>query len=149
MIRKLFRISTLSLIFSLLTIYSHSQTKPQKMNLKELKESLCMGDCKAKNKSKEMSCKLTSPELQKRKETVIAGLKKQIIQKKELKNGYAFQFSGSDNILDELTEFIKTERECCNFFTFTISISGDKTEAWLELTGEKGVKHFIMAELGL
>jgi hypothetical protein len=69
--------------------------------------------------------------------------------KKELKDGYAFKFPGTDKMLDELTEFIKTERECCDFFTFNLSISGDKSEAWLELTGVEGAKDFISTELGL
>ncbi|TDS60171.1 hypothetical protein [Myroides indicus] len=96
----------------------------------------------------QLSCKLTTPELQKRKETIIANLKNQIIEKKELEKGYAFKFAGTDKTLDELTEFIKTERECCSFFTFTISVSGDKSDAWLELTGNNGVKEFITSELG-
>lgn len=113
------------------------------------KKSVCSDDCKAKNKTSELSCKLTTPELQKRKETVLASLKSQMTDKKELENGYAFKFPGTDKILDELTEFIKTERECCDFFTFGLSISGDKSEAWLELTGVDGAKDFITTELGL
>lgn len=113
------------------------------------KETVCSDDCTAKNKTGQMSCKLTTPELRERKETVIASLKQQIIEKKELENGFAFKFLGTDSILDELTEFIKTERECCDFFTFGLSISGDKSEAWLELTGADGAKDFIISELGL
>ncbi len=52
-------------------------------------------------------------------------------------------------MVDELTEFIKTERECCDFFTFNLAISGDKREAWLELTGTDGVKEFINSEMGI
>lgn len=52
-------------------------------------------------------------------------------------------------MLDELIEFIKTERECCDFFTFNLSITGDKSEAWLELTGVEGAKDFVTTELGL
>ncbi|MBL0342903.1 MAG: hypothetical protein IPP71_19730 [Bacteroidetes bacterium] len=109
----------------------------------------CSEDCKAKSKSGEIACKLTSPELQARKATVLSSLKAQVIEKKELKNGYAFKFPGNDKIVDELTEFVKTERECCDFFTFNISISGDKSEAWLELTGAEGTKDFIVNELEL
>lgn len=87
--------------------------------------------------------------MQERKLTVLASLKKQIIERKELPNGYAFRFDGSDNVLDELTEFIKTERECCSFFTFNLSVSGDKSELWLELTGVEGAKDFITQELEL
>jgi len=115
-----------------------------KMNMSD---KACNDNCKTESKSKELSCKLTSPELRERKATVIASLKQQVVDKKELPNGYAFKFAGNDEVLDELVEFIKTERECCDFFTFAISVSGDKTEAWLELTGEKGVKEFITSEL--
>ncbi|WP_395048055.1 hypothetical protein [Flavobacterium sp.] len=111
--------------------------------------SLCSDKCEAKNGSNQLSCKLTSPEMQKRKETVLASLKKQILEKKKLKDGFAFKFNGSDKMIDELTQFIKTERECCDFFTFNLSISGDKSEIWLELKGKEGVGDLIESELGL
>lgn len=108
---------------------------------------VCTSDCESKNKKTSFTCKLTTLELRQRKETVIASLKKQILQKKELKNGYAYKFIGSDKMVDELAEFIKTERACCDFFVFNLSFSGDKKEAWLEIIGEKGVKEFIKTEL--
>ena len=111
----------------------------------ESKNSKCSVFCKAK--STDLSCKLTTPELQKRKETVLASLKKQVMERRELNEGYAFKFPGSDKMIDELTEFIKTERECCDFFVFNLSINGDKSEAWLEITGVEGVKEFIALEL--
>lgn len=49
-------------------------------------------------------------------------------------------FPGTDNMLDELTEFIKTEMKCCDFFTFNLSISRDQSEIWLELAGADGAK---------
>ena len=103
----------------------------------------------AKNTAQEVSCKLTSPELQKRKETVIASLKKQILEKKELENGFAYKFAGTDEVIDELAEFVKSERSCCSFFTFGLSFSGDGTETWLNLTGPEGAKEMINTELGL
>lgn len=103
----------------------------------------------AKNTDQEVSCKLTSPELQKRKETVIASLKKQILEKKELENGYAYRFEGNDKVIDELVEFVKGERSCCSFFTFGLSFSGDGSEAWLNLTGPEGAKEMIDGEIGL
>lgn len=111
--------------------------------------SACDDNCKARNNANELSCKLATPELQRRKETVIASLKQQVLEKKELEDGYAFRFPGTDEVLDELAEFIKTERACCSFFTFGLSVSGDKGETWLELTGIEGSKNFITAELGL
>ena len=112
-------------------------------------DTTCESSCRAKNVSTELSCKLSSPELKQRKVTVLASLRKKVKEKKELSNGYAFRFEGSDKTLEELFEFVKTERECCDFFTFNLSISGDKSEAWLELTGVDGAKDFVTDELGL
>lgn len=111
--------------------------------------SVCADNCEAKNTASEITCKLTTPELRKRKETVIATLKKEILERKELPNGYAYKFAGNDQTLDMLAEFIKTERECCDFFMFNLSISGDKKEAWLQLTGAEKAKDFILSELAL
>ncbi len=104
-------------------------------------------DCCAKNKKIAFQCKLTTPEFQQRKATVIQSLKNQLLEKKELKNGFAYKFSGSDNIVAELNDFIKTERECCDFFVFNLSVKEDKSEAWLQITGPKGVKEFMQSEL--
>jgi hypothetical protein len=111
--------------------------------------SKCGDNCEGNGDTTVMACKMTTEALRKRKETVLLSLKNKITGKKELENGYAFKFSGSDATIDELIEFIKTERECCDFFTFNLSISGNKSEAWLELTGAKGAKGFICSELGL
>ncbi|HET8574375.1 MAG TPA: hypothetical protein VFL76_10965 [Edaphocola sp.] len=105
-------------------------------------------NCSRSGGSQELSCRLTSPGLRKRKETVLEKLKEQTLEKKALPNGFAFRFPGNDIILDELAAFIKTERECCSFFTFELAVRGDKSEIWLTLTGPEGVKDFIVAELG-
>ena len=109
----------------------------------------CDGEDVCCKKSKEMTfkCKLTTPEFRERKATVIADLKQMMKRKKELKDGYAYKFSGSDDVVAKLNEFIKTESECCDFFKFKITVSGDKSEAWLHITGEKGVKDFIKTEI--
>lgn len=115
----------------------------------EMASAVCSDSCEAENTASEITCRLTTPELRKRKETVIAEIRKQILERKELPNGYAFKFPGNDQTLDKLTEFIKTERECCDFFTFNLSISGDKKEAWLQLTGAAKAKESIISELEL
>ena len=104
---------------------------------------------KAKNSNTVLTCKLMPEELRVRKETVLASLKSKMLDRKELRDGYAFRFPGSDEVVDELVEFIKTERTCCDFFVFNLSVSGDKSEAWLTMTGVEGAKDFITHELGL
>lgn len=46
-------------------------------------------------KKREVSCKLTSPELRKRKEEIITVLKSKILEKQELADGYKYKF-GAD-----------------------------------------------------
>lgn len=57
--------------------------------------------------AKPITCKLTTPELQKRKATVIAELKALVLTRKELVNGFAYEFNATGEILDQL----KTLRE--------------------------------------
>lgn len=63
---------------------------------------------------------------------------------RELPDGYTFKFPGTGQTVDELTAFIKNERECCPFFTFNLSVSGDKGGARLELTGPEGLDYVIL-----
>jgi hypothetical protein len=96
-----------------------------------------------------LTCKLSGKELQQRKATIIAHLKAQVHQKQSLPNGYAYRFNGSDTLIDELTDFIKTERQCCDFFNFNLQTKGDRSTTWLHITGPHDAKTFIDTELGL
>ena len=98
---------------------------------------------------KVIACKLTSPEMQKRKQEVLAILKVKVLDKSELEKGYKYKFEGSDKVFDELVAFIKTERACCDFFTFDLSISDNKSNIWLSITGPDGAKDFIRVEMDL
>ena len=99
--------------------------------------------------SKELSCKLTSPELQKRKETVLEVIKKEILERKELPDGYSYKFNGNDSIYSQLTDFIRSERMCCDFFTFTLKVQDEKSFIWMDITGPDGVKAILRDEAGL
>jgi len=97
--------------------------------------------------TKPVTCKLTTPELQKRKATVIADLKALVLERKELDNGFSYKFKGTDETLDKLNDFIKTERMCCNFFTFQITV--EEQTALLNITGPNGAKEFLKEEVDL
>jgi hypothetical protein len=97
--------------------------------------------------AKPISCKLTSVELQKRKTTVIAELKALVLSRHELTDGYGYEFEGNDDILDKLNTFIKTERMCCDFFTFQLTVEENK--AILNITGPEGAKEFLKEEVDL
>ncbi len=103
----------------------------------------------AQTSKSDVSCTLTTEEMRHRKETVLASLKAQVVDRTELENGFALRFAGTDAAVDELTEFIKTERACCSFFLFGLTIAGDRSFASLQLTGPPGAKEMITEELGL
>ena len=97
----------------------------------------------------EISCLLTNPELQHRKATILVNLKQKITEIEELSDGYTFAFKGDNTTIDELIEFIKSERQCCPFFTFNLSVKNENNGVWLSIAGPKGTKEFIQAQTGL
>jgi hypothetical protein len=97
----------------------------------------------------ELCCKLTSPQLQERKNTVITGIKLAITDKQEVQDGFVYTFAGTDQMLDQLLEFIKAERVCCPFFKFELTIKDPGGPVWLKITGPEGAKDFIIHELNL
>ncbi|MEC3880244.1 hypothetical protein [Parapedobacter sp. 10938] len=84
-------VTILMLTFIPPTTICNAQTQ-SKANMKKQKEALQRNDSIAKDRNEQLACKLTSPELRERKETVIASLKKQLLDRKELSDGYAFKF---------------------------------------------------------
>lgn len=115
--------------------------------LQSLKAQEKTSSMKTLKEEPKLSCKLTTPALQKRKKTVIAELKNIMLEKVETDSGFKYKFDGSDKTLDLLYNFIKTERQCCSFFEFTLTASGDATIAWLELSGPEGAKDLIKHEI--
>lgn len=95
-----------------------------------------------------LSCKLTTPELQERKRTVIADLKSLLKERKEETNSVLYKFESTDKNIDLVSSFIKTERLCCDFFEFDLSVESGSEFMWLKLSGPEGVKDFIAEEIG-
>ena len=112
-------------------------------------ESFSQNNSKIISKESEnVSCKLTTPELQERKKTVIAKVKKLVVQRVETTNGVVYSFKDSDSTIDLLSSFIKTERLCCSFFTFNLIVGRSEGFVSLELSGPEGTKDFIESEIG-
>ncbi len=94
-----------------------------------------------------LTCKLTTPELRRRKSTVIAELKMLVTERTESEDGFTYRFDGSDETIDRIVEFVKTERLCCDFFTFALTV--ETSSAVLKITGPDGAKQFLAQEVGL
>jgi hypothetical protein len=65
---------------------------------------------------------------------------------KELSRGYAFRFPSGESWMKRLLDFIKAERECCPFFTFSLIFEPGKGPLWLQLEGSEEVKEFIRSQ---
>lgn len=120
------------LLFIVLTLKSLGQDNSRIMN----KETISL------------TCKLNTPELQKRKKTVIAEVKKLVVQRVETTNGFRYTFGDSDSTIDLLINFIKTERVCCPFFEFNLVVGQSEAFVSLELSGPAGTKAFVASEIG-
>jgi hypothetical protein len=64
----------------------------------------------------------------------------------ETEKGYEFQYSPSNVSLAELAEWVVAESRCCPFFDFHIDLEREGNLLCLRLTGEEGIKPFILAE---
>jgi hypothetical protein len=64
----------------------------------------------------------------------------------ETPKGYEFQYSPSDISLAELSQWVASESRCCPFFNFHIDLERQVTLLCLRLTGQEGIKRFIVAE---
>lgn len=65
----------------------------------------------------------------------------------ELRDGYAFRFPASSDLLQTVATFIARERKCCPFYDFTVRVEREGGPLWLHLSGREGVKEFIQSEM--
>lgn len=73
----------------------------------------------------------------------LIAMRKEVV---ETPKGYEFQYSPSDISLAEVAEWVASEDRCCPFFDFHIDLERQGTLLCLRLTGEEGIKSFIVAE---
>lgn len=68
-------------------------------------------------------------------------------ERRELEDGYTFRFHAVR--LAEVMRFVASERLCCPFLEFGITVSPGDGPVWLRLTGPDGTRAFLAAELRL
>lgn len=73
----------------------------------------------------------------------LIAMRKEVV---EANKGYEFRYSPSDVSLAELSEWVASESKCCPFFDFHIDLEHEGSLLCLRLTGEEGIKPFILAE---
>jgi len=76
-------------------------------------------------------------------------LRADVKEVKELEDGYAFRHSADGGVLLAIAQFVATERLCCPFFEFEISVGRGGGPVWLRMSGEGGAKRVLEAEMGV
>jgi hypothetical protein len=94
-----------------------------------------------------ITCGLTSAELRKREETLLATFKSAVIETEELPDGYAFRVPGDGEWIAVITEMIVAERECCPFLTFELVAQPGMGSLTVRVTGPAGRKDFLKTVL--
>lgn len=89
-----------------------------------------------------IACSLSEHERVERGEEV-DDLFKGAQQVRELADGYAYRFPGTEEWATRLLQFIMGERNCCPFFTFELGFEPNQGPIWLHVRGPEGVKAFM------
>jgi hypothetical protein len=74
---------------------------------------------------------------------LVKRLRSAIRSANELSDGYGLELDSDVISLPELAEWITMERLCCPFLLFQFSVSGNRPEWRLVLTGPTGVKAIL------
>jgi hypothetical protein len=90
-----------------------------------------------------VACTLSAAEMRTRGEDVVAPLFARVQHLEEMPDGYRFAFPAEADGVRELLEFILSERACCPFFTFELTLASPHDLVWLSLLGGEGVKEFV------
>lgn len=93
-----------------------------------------------------LACSLTGAELAARGREV-AGLFERATRVRELRDGYALEFAGGDEMAREVLDFVLAERACCPFFSFTLRSHAPHSVIWLEVRGRGEAKEIVRAAL--
>ena len=62
-----------------------------------------------------------------------------------LPDGYAFHFDPA--AFEAVARFVGSERKCCPFLVFSLTVSPGGGPLWLRMTGPEGTRAFLDAEL--
>jgi hypothetical protein len=94
-----------------------------------------------------VTCNLTGQDLVERGNDV-KNLFDEAEEVRELEDGYAFRFSGSDAMAPRLLAFTLEERRCCPFFTFDLVFTPNAGPIWVHLCGSAAVKEYVASAWG-
>ena len=100
-------------------------------------------------KTEEGYSTIKSVELKELKNLMINPLQEVLSDKQEVKDGYAYTFSGSQNTLNEICLFIQFARINFPFLKFELTVQDLNSNIRLKITGPDGTKEFLQNEINI
>jgi len=94
-------------------------------------------------------CTLGPATVKARREDLLGGLVRRAEERIDLPDGYRVRFSADEGTLARIAEVIETERQCCRFLRFTLTVEPDARSIWLDFTGPAGTREFLAGMLDL
>jgi hypothetical protein len=92
-----------------------------------------------------VACALNDAEFCEREQLILQKILQNVLERKELADGFGFRFASDDDLFREITEMIILERKCCPFLDFKITLEAGNGDIRIEMTGAEGAKEFIAA----
>lgn len=110
---------------------------------------ICMAAIGARSGSTVFVCNLNaiSAAERPRYNELVKRIREAVRERTEISDGYRFKLASETVTLAEAAEWMGMERLCCPFLTLQLSVTGNQAHWVLILTGPKGVKPLIDAEL--
>src|SRR5689334_10986060 len=92
-------------------------------------------------------CTLSPDALKSRRLGLLAELLRQSSGREPLGDGLRLRFAPSPETVSRIAEAVESERHCCRFLRFVITIEPDEGPFTLDLTGPEGTREFLAALL--
>ena len=86
---------------------------------------------------------------QERQRSLYRRLREDVLEVRELDDGYVFRHSPDGDVLLAIAEFVANERLCCPFFDFALTVERGDGPVWLHITGQGEAKGTLEAEMGV
>jgi hypothetical protein len=88
-------------------------------------------------------CTLTESQFKERRRTSLNFLKDTAFDVLPVPGGFACHFPAAPQVLEQLTQLVDLERQCCRFLRFSIVVEAGERPIRLEVTGPPEAKAMI------
>lgn len=95
-----------------------------------------------------IACNLSPADLRERASDLLPGLLRFADARTLVEEGFAFRFPAEATVLNSIFATVVSERECCPFFCFQLTLEPENGPVWLTLTGPVGTRDFIESLIG-